>query len=111
MIDRWNNGVDVKGVFEKVGSSTDSAELRTLHCAGVPARRDGNPSFLHHEVVIVDERIVMTGSLNFSTSAETKNDENVLIIDNPEIAALYMQEFERVWALATDPEPDKFPCE
>ena len=111
MIDRANNGVDVKGVFEKVGSSTDSAELRTLYCAGVPARRDGNPSFLHHKVIIVDERIVMTGSLNYSTNAEESNDENVLIIDNPEIAALYMQEFERVWALATDPEPDKFPCE
>ena len=111
MIDRANDGVDVKGVFEKVGSSTDSAELRTLYCAGVPARRDGNPSFLHHKVIIVDERIVMTGSLNYSTSAEESNDENVLIIDNPEIAALYIQEFERVWALASDPEPDQFPCD
>ena len=111
MIERAEAGVDVAGVFEKVGSSTDSAELKTLYCAGVPARRDGNPSFLHHKVVIVDERIVMTGSLNYSTNAEESNDENVLIIDNPEIAALYMQEFERVWALASDPEPEKFPCE
>ena len=33
------------------------------------------------------------------------NDENVLIVDNPEIAALYIQEFERVWAQGTDPAP------
>ena len=110
MIDRAAVGVNVAGVFEKVGSSTDSAELRTLYCAGVPARRDGNGGFMHNKVVIVDERYVVTGSLNFSTNAETSNDENVLIIDNPDIARLYMQEFERVWNLAEDPEPDKFPC-
>ena len=110
MIDRAAVGVDIAGVFEKVGSSTDSAELRTLYCAGVPARRDGNGGFMHNKVVIVDERYVVTGSLNFSTNAETSNDENVLIIDNPDIARLYMQEFERVWNMAEDPEPDKFPC-
>ena len=110
MIQRSKNGVDVAGVFEKVGSDTDSAELRTLHCATIPVRRDGNGSFMHSKVIVVDERYVITGSLNFSTNAEESNDENVIIIDNSDIAKLYMQDFERVWTLATDPEPDKFPC-
>ena len=110
MIERSQNGVDVEGVFEKVGSDTNASELRTLHCANVPVRRDGNPSFLHDKVIVVDERIVITGSLNFSSSAENSNDENVIIIDNENIARLYMQEFERVWNLATDPEPDRFTC-
>jgi phosphatidylserine/phosphatidylglycerophosphate/cardiolipin synthase-like enzyme len=110
MIDRAGTGVNVAGVYEKVGSDTAAAELKTLFCAHVPVRRDGNSGFMHNKVIIVDERTVITGSLNFSTNAEESNDENVLIIDNPEIARLYMQEFERVWNLATDPEPDKFPC-
>jgi phosphatidylserine/phosphatidylglycerophosphate/cardiolipin synthase-like enzyme len=110
MIKRAQNGVDVAGVFEKVGSDTDSAELKTLYCAKVPVRRDGNGSFMHNKVIVVDERYVITGSLNFSTNAETSNDENVLIIDNPDIAKLYMQDFERVWTLAADPEPTKFNC-
>jgi len=111
MIDRAAAGVDVAGVFEKVGSETEFAELRTLHCAGVPVRQDGNPSFLHHKLIIVDESIVMTGSLNYSTNAEENNDENVLIVNNPEIAALYIQEFERVWAQGTDPDPADIQCE
>jgi phosphatidylserine/phosphatidylglycerophosphate/cardiolipin synthase-like enzyme len=111
MIERAQNGVDVAGVFEKVGSDTASAELKTLYCAHVPVRRDGNGSFMHNKVIVVDQRYVVTGSLNFSTNAETSNDENVIIIDNPEIAKLYMQDFERVWNQATDPEPDKFPCQ
>ena len=111
MIDRTAAGVDVAGVFEKVGSETEYAELRTLHCAGVPVRQDGNPSFLHHKLIVVDERFVITGSLNFSTSAEESNDENVIIVDNPEIAALYIQEFERVWAQGSDPDPADIICE
>lgn len=110
MIQRANSGVSVAGVFERVGSDTDAAELKTLHCARIPVRRDGNGSFMHNKVIIVDERYVITGSLNFSTNADESNDENVLIIDNSDIAKLYMQDFERVWALATDPEPDKFTC-
>ena len=66
---------------------------------------------MHNKTIVVDERYVITGSLNYSTNAETSNDENVIIIDNPDIAKLYMQDFERVWALATDPEPGKFPCQ
>jgi len=111
MIARAQNGVDVAGVYEKVGSDTDAAELKTFYCAQVPVRRDGNPSFMHNKVIVIDERYVITGSLNFSTNAETSNDENVLIIDNPDIAKLYVQDFDRVWNLGTDPEPDKIICQ
>ena len=110
MIERSKNGVDVSGVFERLGSDTEASELKTLICADVPARRDGNPGFLHHKVIVIDERIVVTGSMNYSTNAEESNDENVLIIDNAEIARLYIQEFERVWNLAADPELDTFAC-
>jgi len=110
MSQRWKAGVDVAGVFEKVGSETEAAELRTLMCRSVPVRQDGNPSFLHDKVIVVDDRIVITGSLNFSTNAEESNDENVIIIDNAEIARLYLQEFDRVWNLASDPEIATIAC-
>lgn len=110
MIQRAAAGVDVKGVYEKVGSDGEGAEMVTFLCAQVPVRQDGNGSFMHDKLIIVDNRIVITGSLNFSSSADEANDENVIIVDNPEIAALYLQEFERIWALATDPDPAKFTC-
>jgi phosphatidylserine/phosphatidylglycerophosphate/cardiolipin synthase-like enzyme len=110
MSQRFKAGVDVKGVFETVGSETDAAELRTLMCRNVPVKQDGNPAFLHDKVIIVDERIVITGSLNFSTNAEESNDENVMIIDNADIARLYMQDFDRVWNVAKDPDVATIAC-
>lgn len=110
MIKRAQAGVNVAGVFEKVGSDTDSSELKTLYCAQIPVRQDGNGGFMHNKVIVVDERFVITGSLNFSTNAEESNDENVIIIDNADIAKLYMQDFERVWSLASDPQPTDVSC-
>lgn len=111
MIKRSQSGVGVAGVFEKVGSETDAAELDTLACAKVPVRQDGNSSFMHNKVIVVDERYVITGSLNFSTNAEESNDENVIIIDSPDIAKLYMQDFERIWSMATDLDPSALHCQ
>jgi phosphatidylserine/phosphatidylglycerophosphate/cardiolipin synthase-like enzyme len=111
MIQARLRDLDVAGVFEAFGSTSESAEMRTLFCGDVPVRQDGNGGFLHHKVIVVDERYVITGSLNFSTRAEETNDENVIIIDNPDIARLYIQEFERVWALGKDPDPADMACQ
>ncbi len=40
---------------------------------------------MHHKVIIIDDRTVITGSFNFSRNANRKNDENTLIIENPEL--------------------------
>jgi len=111
MIDRSAAGVSVQGVYETFGSSSPRAELKTFLCAHVPVRQDGNPSFLHDKVIIIDDSIVVTGSLNFSSSADDENEENVLILENAEIAALYLTEYEKIWNLANDPNPAEFPCQ
>ncbi|GAB4543014.1 MAG: phospholipase D-like domain-containing protein [Anaerolineales bacterium] len=110
MIDRARAGVDVQGVYETFGSASEGSELKTFWCAGVPARQDGNPSFLHDKIIIIDNSIVVTGSLNFSSNADDSNEENVLIIDNADIAALYLREYQQIWNAANDVPPGAFTC-
>ncbi len=111
MIDRALAGVDVQGVFETFGSNSPRSELKTLWCAGLSVRQDGNTGFLHNKVIIVDDSIVITGSLNFSSSADEENEENVIILDNPEIAALYLQEYQKIWDTAMSVPVGAFTCE
>jgi phosphatidylserine/phosphatidylglycerophosphate/cardiolipin synthase-like enzyme len=111
MINRFKAGVDVQGVYEAFGSNSVGSEMKTFWCAGVPVRQDGNGSLMHHKVIVIDNSIVVTGSLNFSSSADEANEENILIIDNPEIAALYLQEYQKVWGLGTDVEAGTVTCE
>jgi phosphatidylserine/phosphatidylglycerophosphate/cardiolipin synthase-like enzyme len=61
-------------------------------------RLDGNPRNMHHKVLIIDERILVTGSYNFSTNAAERNDENTLIIYDPHITSLYLSEFDRIYS-------------
>ncbi|OGO41217.1 MAG: hypothetical protein A2W36_06170 [Chloroflexi bacterium RBG_16_58_14] len=103
MLERAGTGVEVTGIFETRGSETEFSELPPLYCAGLPVRQDGNPSTFHHKVIVIDGRIVITGSLNFSNNADENNDENVVILNNPAIAAQYLREFERRWVEAKQP--------
>jgi phosphatidylserine/phosphatidylglycerophosphate/cardiolipin synthase-like enzyme len=111
MIDRSKAGVDVKGVYETFGSTATGSELKTFWCAHVPVRQDGNASFLHDKIIIIDNSIVVTGSLNFSSNADDSNEENVVILDNTEIAGLYLQEFEKLWNQAHDVEAETLTCQ
>ena len=101
LLERAAAGVTVMGVFEEDQyNSNIGTEFDNLLNAGLEVRLDGNPRHMHHKVIIIDEQIVITGSYNFSASAEERNDENTLVIHNTEIAALFVAEFQRVFGLA-----------
>jgi len=107
---RAEAGVDVMGIFETRGSETEYSEMPALYCAQVPVRQDGNPGTFHHKVIVIDEQTVATGSFNFSNNANKSNDENIVIITNKDIAAQYIQEFERRWAEAREPDAADMEC-
>jgi phosphatidylserine/phosphatidylglycerophosphate/cardiolipin synthase-like enzyme len=101
LAERSRDGLRVRGVIEADQARDAGTELDFLRDVGVDLRLDGNASSMHHKVMILDERIVVTGSYNFSHNAEAINDENVIIIHDPELAAQYEAEFERVFELAS----------
>lgn len=107
MLERRAAGVTLAGVFETTGSNTEFSEFGKLKSQGVPVYQDGSPWAMHHKVIIIDERIVIFGSFNFSDNAATQNDENLLIVDNPDIARAFKAEYDRVLALAQNPPPKR----
>ena len=52
---------------------------------------------MHHKVIVIDRKIVITSSDNFSASAENINDENTLVIHNAALSERYLTEFQRVF--------------
>lgn len=96
LIDAKNRGVDVKIVFEKEQISQYSQYFR-LASAGVSVRNDTNPDYMHNKVAIIDGVIVMTGSYNWSSSAENSNNENLIIIKSANVAREYETVFYRIW--------------
>jgi phosphatidylserine/phosphatidylglycerophosphate/cardiolipin synthase-like enzyme len=94
-------GITVAGVMDadQVKSNVGT-EFDAFRAAGLDVRLDGNPDAMHEKVIIIDSQIVVTGSYNFTNSAATSNDENVVVIRDPGIASAYLHEFQRVYELA-----------
>jgi phosphatidylserine/phosphatidylglycerophosphate/cardiolipin synthase-like enzyme len=96
-------GVKVRVLLDNLFSSPGATArwpcvpFNELKEAGVECKYDDEDSKLHHKVVIIDGKIVVTGSYNLSTNAATENDENVLLLESTDVADLYSKEFERLW--------------
>ncbi len=94
MIDRMAHGVRVRGVFDSRMARSTGSEYDALAKRGAEVFLDQNQYAMHDKVIVVDSETVVTGSYNFTQSAETKNDENVLIIHSPAVADQYRREFD-----------------
>jgi phosphatidylserine/phosphatidylglycerophosphate/cardiolipin synthase-like enzyme len=101
ILDRVKAGVAASGVMEESQVRSNSGgEFERFRAGEVDVRPDANPRNMHHKLLMIDGRFVVTGSYNYSHFAETRNDENLIIIDSPEIAALYEAEFQRLFEQA-----------
>lgn len=52
---------------------------------------------LHHKIAVIDDHLVISGSFNWSPSAAHQNDETLLLIDSPALAAHFRREIDRLW--------------
>jgi phosphatidylserine/phosphatidylglycerophosphate/cardiolipin synthase-like enzyme len=99
MIERFKSGVEVKGLFEKTGATTTYSEYPKMKDAGISVKLDSNSKNMHNKVIIVDGKVTMLGSFNFSANATSSNDENLLTVrNNTTIAKTYTDEFNKLFA-------------
>jgi len=101
VLDKARQGVIVQIVMdEQQAVSNQGGEYENLLQAGLDVRLDGNRGQMHHKVIIIDGDTVSFGSYNFSNSAERRNDENVIIAHDPELAGAFVAEFDSIYAEA-----------
>lgn len=97
LLQATNRGVTVSGLMDAENALTDTgSDYQALLDAGIPIMLDKDPGRMHHKVLIIDSAIVAFGSYNFTASAEKRNDENLLIIHDPELAARFLKEYQRL---------------
>jgi phosphatidylserine/phosphatidylglycerophosphate/cardiolipin synthase-like enzyme len=99
-------GIVVGGVLESDQVTSEQAnpnqveELNLFRQAGLDIRLDGQPEVMNHKLIIIDGKIVVMGSYDFTNRAENDNDENVVIIYDEKVAQKFMEEFQRVQSRA-----------
>ena len=52
---------------------------------------------MHHKFCVVDKSVLLTGSYNWTKSAADRNQENLLVTEDPKMVKAYISEFENLW--------------
>lgn len=104
LINAHKRGVDVKLIVDATNSSSGRSAVRFLRNAGVPVKVENYAGKMHSKSIIIDDKYIVTGSMNFSNSGEKKNDENTLIIEDNRLALFYKDFFLYLWKKI----PDKY---
>ena len=91
LINAHNRGVKVKVLLDKSNIGAKYSKMRDLRKAGIEVLIDEVSGIAHNKIIIIDGFLVITGSFNFTTSADIRNTENVIIVKNKPLAQKYLQ--------------------
>lgn len=93
------SGLDVRVCTDASQFPVNEDLVRSLESAGLTVGTTSGygGGIMHNKYVVVDTRVVMTGSFNFTRSAELSNDENLLVLTNPALAEEYARVFDEMW--------------
>lgn len=97
----YSEALDMLGIVLADNCQLEPGNLAwqpAIATVGVPRMPPGD--LLHHKFGIVDRQTIITGSHNWTEAANTGNDETVLVIHSPVVAAHYQREFERLYTNA-----------
>ena len=86
-------GVDVRLIVDAEDAARSNSRARDAAAKGVPVFTDASHGTAHNKVTIVDGKIVITGSYNYTDKAETRNSENLLVIRSKDLASQYEREW------------------
>ena len=95
LIQARGRGIKVRLVLD--ARQIEDFRDQTLNRLGADVRKDSNPYTMHQKVMVIDRQSVVTGSYNFSRSGFGRNNENLLILQDPALAERYALEVERIW--------------
>ncbi|MEI8190936.1 MAG: phospholipase D-like domain-containing protein [candidate division NC10 bacterium] len=95
-------GVRIRVLTDQETARSDGLAMRILRAGGVMVRSLGvsEQSLMHHKFALFDDRLVATGSYNWTQAAERANYENLVLLDDSEVVSRFQREFNRLWRQA-----------
>ncbi len=93
LVNARKRGANVEAVLDKGQKNTKYSSAGFLASMKIPTYIDDKHAIANNKIIIIDKTTIITGSFNFTKAAEEKNAENVLIIRDKELAAIYIDNF------------------
>ncbi|MBI3408326.1 MAG: phospholipase D family protein [Planctomycetes bacterium] len=94
LVDAKKRGVTVEILLDKSNEVERYSDLRIFLEQGLDPHIDAEHAIAHNKIIIIDQRVLISGSYNFTNQAEGENAENLLIFrGHPELIRRYRENF------------------
>jgi phosphatidylserine/phosphatidylglycerophosphate/cardiolipin synthase-like enzyme len=90
-------GVEVRMYLDKSQKKGKWSKGSYLAKNGAEIRYKKGSGLMHHKFAVIDGKVVITGSYNWTKAAEVRNDENLLVIYDEGIVKRYLRKFKELW--------------
>ena len=98
ILEAYQRGVKVRCIGDDGNSKVKGSDVRLLASVGIPCKTDNNLRFhMHNKMAIIDNSVVITGSFNWTSQAVNKNQDNILFIEDKNIANQYTDYYNQIW--------------
>ena len=98
ILEAYQRGVKVRCIGDDGNSKVKGSDVRLLASVGIPCKTDNNLRFhMHNKMAIIDNSVVITGSFNWTSQAVNKNQDNILFIEDKNIANQYTEYYNKIW--------------
>ena len=94
----FSRGIKLRILSDSECIKMPSSNVYSLAALGISVKIDDSVRYhMHHKFCVIDKSVVVTGSFNWTDQAVNHNQENLLFIENKELATKYSNEFEKLW--------------
>ena len=97
LINAKKRGVDIKIILDALSASSKYSKHELLRNAGILVKTENFAGKMHAKTILIDDKYLIIGSMNFSNSGNTKNDENLIVLKNREAVIFYKNIFLDLW--------------
>lgn len=97
LVDARTRGVDVRLVVDRKETLRGFTAVNFVSNHGIEVRAESRYAIMHDKFIVVDNKVVEEGSFNYTSAAEHRNAENVLVLHDRKIAEQYGREWQKLW--------------
>lgn len=97
LISAKHKGVDVRVINDATNAKSKYTVHKNLRANNIAVKTENYAGKMHMKSIVIDDKYSIIGSMNFTSSGNKRNDENVLIIESVEISKYLKKNFLYLW--------------
>jgi hypothetical protein len=94
---RHHRGVKLRLLTEADTTTEPGNDIDALAAKGIQVRRELGDGLMHHKFAILDDRTLATGSYNWTSTAASRNFDNLIVTDESRLVRPFAERFEEMW--------------